>query len=116
MSASHKEIYLCIHGSENEHYSIETKLRELFEVKYYRQLKDGHVPLLREVKIVAEKWEVEKFVKDEQLTVYPNPYKIKRISDSQPSYFEKHRHIFLYKNSPQKMGEVLYGMLSVSRR
>jgi hypothetical protein len=61
-----EELYFCLHLTENEHYLAEFKEQCDFlglEVKYYRKLKDGHVPMFREVKIVGDKLKINLFKK-----------------------------------------------------
>jgi hypothetical protein len=54
--SNRKEHYFRLKLTENEHFIIEDSLREIceqggLELLYYRKLKNGHVPLIREVKI-----------------------------------------------------------------
>ena len=84
------ELYFCLRLTENEHYlamwDIQDKCKELgLEFKYYRQLKDGHVPLYREVKVVGTRTAVFKFKNwmasdgvwlDHQVERNPHKYKI----------------------------------------
>lgn len=52
-----EEIYFCLYLTSNEHECVEQEIREFcqsnegYELVYYRQLKDGHIPMYREVKI-----------------------------------------------------------------
>lgn len=75
------EVYLCLHLTENEHYVVEGILRNKFNVVYYRKLKDGHIPMYREVKILAKKHEVENFFASNEVMltehVEPNPWRDK---------------------------------------
>jgi hypothetical protein len=54
------EYYFCLRLTENEHGIVEYELREKcdelgLEMIYYRKLKEGHVPMLRETKIVGNR-------------------------------------------------------------
>ncbi len=55
-----EELYFCLHLTENEHDIVAHDIKEEAtklgcELKYYRQLKDGHVPMHREAKVVGDK-------------------------------------------------------------
>ncbi len=55
------ELYFCLRLTENEHYVVEDEIRQKCEICncqtiYYRMLKDGHVPLFREIKIQGHKF------------------------------------------------------------
>lgn len=55
-----EELYFCLHLTENEHYLVEDELRGKAqeygaEMMYYRVLKEGHVPMYREVKFRGDK-------------------------------------------------------------
>jgi hypothetical protein len=74
--------YFCLYLTENEHFIVEDQLRDLcieheWELVYYRQLKDGHWPCYREVKIKGDN---NRYIKDLINKLYgdhikPNPYK-----------------------------------------
>jgi hypothetical protein len=60
------ELYFCLHLTENEHHlaswDIQDKCKELgLEFNYYRKLKDGHVPMYREVKVCGTRTQIGKF-------------------------------------------------------
>jgi len=60
------ELYFCLHLTENEHDIVEHNIKEEseklgLELKYYRRLKDGHVPMYREVKVVGPKLSINQF-------------------------------------------------------
>lgn len=86
-----EELYFCLHLTENEHYIVADDLRNEcdrlgLEMKYYRKLKDGHVPMHRETKIVGDRLKInllkkymhENFI-DEQAVrnPYANPQETK---------------------------------------
>lgn len=79
------EMYFCLVLTEGEHWFAERDIRNEcerlggLEIKYYRQLKEGHVPLYREVKIVGEKPErLKKYLGDNHFTdnMEPNPHRL----------------------------------------
>lgn len=60
------ELYFCLHLTESEHWIVESnfikKCKELgLTLSYYRELKDGHIPMYREIKIVGEKENLNRF-------------------------------------------------------
>lgn len=81
-----EELYFCMHLTENEHYFMEDDLHRQcqilgLEMKYYRKLKEGHVPMYREIKIVGPKESVnrlKKYIRDEKYDeqIERNPHKI----------------------------------------
>lgn len=83
-----EEIYFCLRLTEKEHFIVEEEIKKVClqynaTLKYYRQLKEGHVPLYREVKIVAEKENLNRVIHEITrkensflgLTFLNNPYK-----------------------------------------
>lgn len=53
------EIYFCLHLTSTEHNIVQHDLTQECsklgcKLHYYRQLKDGHIPMYREVKISGE--------------------------------------------------------------
>lgn len=63
-----KEFYFTQTLTENEHDIVEYEIREYckdhnLEVKYYRKLKPGHVPMQRECKIIGAQKDINIFKK-----------------------------------------------------
>lgn len=61
-----KEIYFCLCLTENEHDIIKDSIQLYceengLELKYYRKLKDGHVPMYREVKVCGDQYNINVF-------------------------------------------------------
>jgi hypothetical protein len=61
-----EELYFCLYLTENEHdiasHDIQEQCGNLgLEFKYYRKLKDGHVPMYREVKVRGTRTQIAKF-------------------------------------------------------
>ena len=82
------ELYFCLHSTENEHYVIADELKKKckefgLQLIYYRELKEGHIPMCREVKIVGAKlWAMENYLRDEKSGplmnfVMENPHRVK---------------------------------------
>jgi len=51
-----EDIYFCMDLTENEHSVVERMLREFcvgngLELVYYRKIKKGHIPCVREIKV-----------------------------------------------------------------
>ena len=76
------ELYFCLHLTENEHYIICSELEELcekhdLELLYYRQLKEGHVPMFREIKLRGEIGYVRGYIEKAKLEehIVPNPHR-----------------------------------------
>jgi hypothetical protein len=79
-----KLLYGCFDLTENEHYIVEAILKKKCDeigakLIYYRELKDGHVPCIREYKIQGAKWmlyQMMNFMEDEKLdkSVATNPH------------------------------------------
>jgi hypothetical protein len=81
-----EELYFCLHLTENEHYiaswDFQKKCEELgLTFIYYRKLKEGHVPMYREVKVKGDRLLINQFKRfmkdkfyDEQ--VERNPHKL----------------------------------------
>lgn len=62
-----KLLYGCFDLSENEHYIVEDLLRKKCDeigakLIYYRKLKDGHVPCIREYKVEGAKYMLYKII------------------------------------------------------
>jgi hypothetical protein len=84
--------YFCMYLTENEHWCMQSTIEKFLEtcanakLVYYRQLKDGHVPMHREVKIEGSQSSVEHFKRwfastPSPQTAYsldsvPNPHKV----------------------------------------
>lgn len=82
--------YFCMNLTENEHYVVESdfdkKCKELgMALVYYRVLKDGHVPMFREVKVQGTKRGIktfktflvkERYTNHMQSNPHKNKYKI----------------------------------------
>jgi hypothetical protein len=70
-----KLLYGCFYLTENEHFIVEDILQKKCDeigakLVYYRKLKDGHVPCVREYKIQGAKYmlyEIINFMQDEKL-------------------------------------------------
>jgi hypothetical protein len=70
-----KLLYGCFDLTEDEHFIVEDMLQKKCDeigakLIYYRKLKDGHVPCIREFKISGEKWmlyQMINFMQDEKL-------------------------------------------------
>lgn len=83
-----RELYFCLHLSENEHRLTEQDVKEMcrllgLEFIYYRQLKEGHIPMYREVRLKGTRTRLGKFktwMCSEQAMlekfVRKNPYKL----------------------------------------
>lgn len=51
-----EDIYFCLDLTESEHEIISSELSEVcatngLELVYYRKLKEGHIPMIREIKV-----------------------------------------------------------------
>ena len=79
------ELYFCFVNTESDHFGLSQMLLDQCELhgcelRYYRELKDGHIPMWREVKLVGPKeklnlvrrWLRENHVSDD---FRKNPYK-----------------------------------------
>ena len=78
-----KTQYFCLKLTENEHYVVEDMIKDWCSENggrliYYRVLKDGHVPMIREIKIdgIAH-GTIERFLLEKKLTshIVKNPHK-----------------------------------------
>jgi len=71
MSANN-QLYFRLSLTENEHYIVNDMLSQKcselgVDLLYYRKLKNGHIPTIREVKVVGEKlYRVQKYLDDEK--------------------------------------------------
>jgi len=68
--------YFRLYLTENEHYIVEGYLKDFcqknnLEFIYYRTLKNGHVPCVREIKVKGERWKIEKFLWDYDINTIP---------------------------------------------
>lgn len=76
-----EELYFCLCLTENEHYIVKEELQELcnkfnLQLKYYRELKEGHIPTYREVKIIGKDInKIKKYIKESDVSVCKNPHK-----------------------------------------
>lgn len=67
------EYYFRLSLTENEQDCIESYLKQFcnehdLELKYYRKIKTGHVPMIREIKVVGNNAKrVNQFIKEYQL-------------------------------------------------
>lgn len=75
------EIYFCLELTESEHWRVEEELKSLcsqheLELVYYRELKEGHIPMHREVKLRGDINRVKAYIREHKLDkhVVPNPY------------------------------------------
>lgn len=80
------EIYFCLNLTSNEHWVIENELKEFcykhdLDLVYYRELKEGHIPMHREVKIRGDIGYVRGYIRENKLEehIVPNPH---RVEDS----------------------------------
>lgn len=68
-----EEIYCILQLTENEHYVVEDMLRKKclelnIHVAYYRNMKNGHIPLLREFKVIGDKlWRFWNWMKEDDV-------------------------------------------------
>lgn len=76
------EIYFCLHLTENEHGVIWGELEQLckdknLELLYYRELKEGHIPMYREVKLKGDIGYVRGYIEKEKLEehIEHNPWR-----------------------------------------
>jgi len=74
--------YFCLELTENEHFCVEDEISQIcktygWELVYYRRLKDGHVPMYREVKITGDNIRHINSLIQEKYSDFmkPNPYK-----------------------------------------
>ena len=87
-----EEKYFCLELTEEEHCVVENEILKIClryngELKYYRKLKEGHFPCYREVKIVAEKENLNTIVYEITrkenaflgLSFRNNPYKVQLL-------------------------------------
>lgn len=77
---SRQEMYFCLKLTENEHYIVEDMIKTECErlglkLLYYRQLKEGHWPMYREVKIVGDVGLFKPFLETIEDNVEINPYR-----------------------------------------
>ena len=76
------EFYFCLVLTENEHYIVEDMLKNIClkydcKLKYYRKLKEGHMPTYREIKIVGKNiGHIKKYMSEQRLITERNPHKI----------------------------------------
>jgi hypothetical protein len=76
-----EELYFCLELTENEHFIIKDELfrwclKNDLKLVYYRKLKEGHVPMFREVKIRGKNiGQAKKFIKEKGLVIEKNPHK-----------------------------------------
>lgn len=74
------EWYFCLKLTENEHHIVEGMLRNISpasKVVYYRELKEGHIPMIREVKVRGYINSVQAFMRKEQIFshIVENPHR-----------------------------------------
>ena len=77
------ELYFCLQLTENEHGVVMGELEDLckdhdLELLYYRELKDGHVPMYREIKLKGDIGYVKGYLKKNKLEEYIeiNPHRL----------------------------------------
>ena len=82
------ELYFCLYFTESEHDFIMEELEDLcknhnLELLYYRKLKDGHLPMYREVKIKGDIGYVKGYISENKLeeNLRPNPYRLKDMDE-----------------------------------
>lgn len=73
------EIYFCLKLSENEHRIIEQELKDLcgkndLSLVYYRKLKDGHIPMYRELKISGKINRIRNYLEEIINYIVINPH------------------------------------------
>lgn len=76
-SVNEDTVYFILNLTENEHYIVEDMIRDSLqesgygELVYYRQLKQGHIPMRREVKIKFTNKRVFDMLKDYEKYLEP---------------------------------------------
>jgi hypothetical protein len=78
------ELYFCLHLTENEHGVVMGELEDLcknhdLDLLYYRELKEGHIPMYREIKLKGNIGYVRGYIKKSKLEehIEHNPHRIK---------------------------------------
>lgn len=92
------EFYFQTYLTENEHYIVEDMFRKFCDANgltlvYYRQLKQWHIPCIREVKVRGENLEVFKqYLKEEKPSIIFNIYQNElALKNPEPNCFRKER-------------------------
>lgn len=75
------EVYFCLTATESEHSWLHYELdwfctEHGLDLKYYRKLKDGHVPMYREIKVTGPIYKLKEWAKENKLTPVANPHKV----------------------------------------
>lgn len=75
MIMSKNELYFNTNLTESEHDIVEMLLERQcaargLELKYYRKLKTGHVPCVREAKVIGPVYKAKEMIKDLDLYTY----------------------------------------------
>lgn len=81
-----EELYFCMYLTADEHDIVAWEFKSTCDslgcvLQYYRQLKDGHVPMYREVKVVGTLEQINRFKKYLHTNKYDtnierNPHKL----------------------------------------
>jgi len=82
------ELYFCLHLTENEHGVVMGELEDLcknhdLDLLYYRELKEGHIPMYREIKLKGNIGYVRGYIKKSKLEehIEHNPHRIKALDE-----------------------------------
>lgn len=77
-----EEFYFRLHLTENEHWCVEGDIQEWMSkfsgitLMYYRTMKNGHIPMLREAKVIGTRGKVAEFkrwlIEDQKTILEPN--------------------------------------------
>lgn len=62
------ELYFCLYLTESEHWIVENDINKMcgylnLRLCYYRELKEGHIPMFREIKISGNGTSIKRFKK-----------------------------------------------------
>lgn len=93
-----EDIYFCLDLTENEHAFVQEKLQEVctnneMELIYYRKLKTGHIPCIREIKVKfnGKSGNFFRFMNDEKLWNHAKKWKdgklVEWINPTESCYF-----------------------------
>lgn len=82
------ELYFCLRLTESEHGIVQGELESLcknhnLELLYYRELKDGHIPMYREIKLKGDIGYVRGYIAKNKLEEYieTNPHRVKVLDE-----------------------------------
>lgn len=91
-----KTFYFCLYLTESEHWCMESTIDKFLKeecpntaIVYYRQLKEGHIPMHREVKLIGPESAIQCFKRwfsstpkpdrSYALDVVKNPHRVKEF-------------------------------------